>query len=339
MLIKKENLYIIKNELQKPISDYINITEAGLPAINKTDLYSILINPIIDKLESIKKIVIVPDGQIGFVPFDILKKKNDDEFLCEKFEISLAPSISILYQIQKKSYPDDRVSFIGFGITNYQNIQIDEDVIDNEHRTFRKMCDAKLKNLKFPVSEVSDISKLFNETQVSLYKEEDAKEENIITLSNDGALSNYKFIHFACHGLYDYIRPFQSGLIMSEYQFFNNKSRKYNGLLSVKDIASLKMKADLVTLSACQTGLGQIGDGDSIIGLTRSFMIAGAKNVISSLTYVDDEYTKNFMVKMYNKIIHKNLSYCSALNETKRDMIKNNNDVNYRWAAYTFWGL
>ena len=77
-----------------------------------------------------------------------------------------------------------------------------------------------------------------------------------------------------------------------------------DGSLTVADIYSLELTADLVTLSACETGLGEIKTGDDVIGLTRGFLYAGASSIVSSLWVVDDEATERLMVKFYQSIDH-----------------------------------
>ena len=100
------------------------------------------------------------------------------------------------------------------------------------------------------------------------------------------------FIHIASHGTFDASKPLNSGLILSP-------DADNDGRLSVADLYQLQLDAELVTLSACETGLGTVSTGDDVVGLTRGFLYAGASTVIASLWPVEDEATAFLMLRMY----------------------------------------
>jgi len=103
---------------------------------------------------------------------------------------------------------------------------------------------------------------------------------------------SHSHLHLAAHGRFDSGAPLTSGLLLA-------RDDKHDGLLTVDEIFSLRLDADLVTLSACETGLGSLNPGDDVIGLTRGLLYAGARAVVASLWRIDDETTLEFMTEFY----------------------------------------
>ena len=119
----------------------------------------------------------------------------------------------------------------------------------------------------------------------------------------------------------------------------DEKGNALNGFLRLTDIFNLKLAADLVVLSACQTGLGQNIQGEGMVGLTRGFMYAGAKRVVVSLWSVDDEGTAALMSSFYHKMLQKGLTPAAALRAAQLEMWKQEKWKSpYYWAAFTLQG-
>src|SRR5204863_5294886 len=116
----------------------------------------------------------------------------------------------------------------------------------------------------------------------------------------DPALDQYRYVHFATHGLLDSERPGLSSLVLS---MVDAEGKPQNGFLRANDIYNLKLPAELVVLSACQTGLGKDIKGEGLVGLTRGFMYAGAARVVVSLWNVNDKGTADLMTKFYEKML------------------------------------
>jgi CHAT domain-containing protein len=110
-------------------------------------------------------------------------------------------------------------------------------------------------------------------------------------------LESYRFIHFATHGFLDETKPDRSGLLLSRAP-----RSSVDGILQIGEIMRLKMHADLVTLSACSTGLGKFVSGEGILGLTRAIFYAGARNVAVSLWNVNDSATAALMESFYRNL-------------------------------------
>jgi CHAT domain-containing protein len=134
----------------------------------------------------------------------------------------------------------------------------------------------------------------------------------------------------------DSVDPKRSGLVLS---LVNDKGEPQNGYLRLQDIFNLTLGADLVVLSACQTGIGKEIQGEGLIGLTRGFMYAGAPRVVVSLWNVDDEATSILMGKFYEGILKKGLPPSIALRQAQQAMMQNPNyQAPYYWAAFVLQG-
>jgi CHAT domain-containing protein len=150
-------------------------------------------------------------------------------------------------------------------------------------------------------------------------------------------LSQYRFIHFATHGLMNGEHPELSGLILSLYK---PDGKKVDGFLRMHEIYNLNLPSDLIVLSACQTGIGKEIKGEGVIGLTRGFMYAGASRVIASLWKVDDAATAALMEHFYRSLFQEKLSPSAALRQAQLRTMKQNRRWRspYYWAAFVLQG-
>lgn len=149
-------------------------------------------------------------------------------------------------------------------------------------------------------------------------------------------LSQYRYLHFATHGYLDAERPGFSALVLS---MVDEKGQPRDGFLRVNDIYNLKLAADLVVLSACQTGLGKEIRGEGLMGLTRAFMYAGAPRVVVSLWNVNDRATATLMAGMYRRMLREGKHPATALREAQLEMRKDKRwQSPYYWAAFAQHG-
>ncbi|MEA5537424.1 CHAT domain-containing tetratricopeptide repeat protein, partial [Limnoraphis robusta Tam1] len=154
--------------------------------------------------------------------------------------------------------------------------------------------------------------------------------------ATDSNLSQYQIVHFATHGLLNESQPELSGLVFSLY---DETGTEKAGFLQLSDIFNLTLSADLVVLSACQTGVGQDIRGEGLVSLTRGFMYAGAERVVVSLWAVADNSTSEFMQNYYRKILETGSNHATAMREVQLEMIQSNNyNAPYYWAAFVFQG-
>jgi len=160
----------------------------------------------------------------------------------------------------------------------------------------------------------------------------DASRENIGRVD----LSKYGIVHFATHGILNSEYPELSGVVLS---LFNEKAEPVNGFLRLNEIYNMRLNADMVVLSACQTALGKEVRGEGLIGLTRGFMYAGSPRVVASLWKVDDVATAELMKIFYQKLLKENMRPAAALRAAKIEMMQQKRwSSPYYWAAFELQG-
>jgi CHAT domain-containing protein len=150
-------------------------------------------------------------------------------------------------------------------------------------------------------------------------------------------LGEYRIVHFATHGLLNNIHPELSGIVLS---LVDKDGRQQDGFLRLQDIYNLKLSAELVVLSACQTGLGKEIKGEGLVGLTRGFMYAGAPRIVASLWKVDDQATSELMKRFYQGMLGpERLSAAGALRQAQLSIWKQKQwREPYYWAAFVLQG-
>ena len=151
-----------------------------------------------------------------------------------------------------------------------------------------------------------------------------------------GVLGQYRYLHFATHGYLDTERPELSALVLSQ---FDERGRPVDGFLRVNDIYNSRLAADLVVLSACQTGLGKEVRGEGLMGLTRAFLYAGVPRVIVSLWSVDDRATAELMAAFYRSLLRDHKRPSEALVAAQQELRKRKEwQSPYYWAAFVQQG-
>jgi CHAT domain-containing protein/tetratricopeptide (TPR) repeat protein len=147
-------------------------------------------------------------------------------------------------------------------------------------------------------------------------------------------LSQFRIVHFATHGLLNSQHPELSGLVFS---LLNERGQPREGFLRLHDVFNLKLNAELVVLSGCQTALGKEIKGEGLIGLTRGFLYAGSSRVLASLWSVQDKATADLMRRFYARLLSEGLSASEALRLAQVEMWKEQR-APYYWAAFTLQG-
>ena len=151
-----------------------------------------------------------------------------------------------------------------------------------------------------------------------------------------GQLSQYRIVHFAAHALLNGNHPELSGIVLS---LFDRQGESVDGFLRLNEIYNLHLPADLVVLSACETGLGTEVKGEGLIGLTRGFLYAGAERVAGSLWKVDDVATAELMGRFYEKMMKEGEPAAAALRHAQLELMRERRWGNaYFWAAFTIEG-
>lgn len=267
-------------------------------------LYNLLIEPAEKSIAAGDQIVLVPDGPLHLLPFAVLIRK-DGRYLVEWKPLSTVLSGTVFAELKKQrrdalalTEPSSH-QWVAFGdpwfpprLAQGRPEEIDEVRL----RSFSTRAQLRWKRLPQSRREVEEIAALFPADRRQAYLDREASEERAKTVGKDA-----RIIHFATHGFVDDRSPFDSGLVLSIPDEF--AEGRDNGLLQVWEIfESVRLDADLVVLSACETGVGEIRGGEGIIGLTRAFQYAGARSVLASLWRVEDEATAELMQRFYRHL-------------------------------------
>lgn len=271
-----------------------------------------------------KRIMIVADGALNYVPFEVLLKSPDGgdfaslAYLVKTNEVVYAPSASVVGAIkQQRVKPTSKAMLIiadpifnsndararrvaatasadaearGIGISSAVN-----DVAGPATPT-GKMDGLPLARLPGTRAEAEQISKLARTSggQADMWLDLDASEDNFSTRD----ISKYRVIHVATHGLLNAERPQFTGVVLS---LIGNKNA--DGFVRTDEVFNLRLGSPLVMLSACETGLGKEKRGEGVMGLTRAFMYAGAPTVGVSLWSVADKSTSDLMTDFYKRLL------------------------------------
>lgn len=272
----------------------------------------------IDIPNNIQNLVLIPDGRLGTIPFECLLTKTQK------------PSKTVLhYQDLPYLVKDYAISYAYSATLFMQNSLKKVKSVGNDMMLIAPVEFHKLTTLKESETEVNTLAKL-DSSHTKVYLREKANE----TLLKSADIQQCKYIHFATHGIVDENIPEKSCIVLH-----NNKDDAEDGLFTAGEIFNIKLNADLVCLSACQTGLGKISKGEGIIGLTRALVYAGAKNVKVSLWKVADNSTSVLMIDFYksfikskDNLLQNNLKYASHLQSAKLKMIAQG-----QYAAPFYW--
>jgi CHAT domain-containing protein len=155
-------------------------------------------------------------------------------------------------------------------------------------------------------------------------------------LATSGELSQYRYVHFATHGYLDTTRAGLSAIVLS---MIDEQGKPQDGFLRAHDIYNLKLPAELVVLSACETGLGKEVRGEGIEGLTRGFMYAGARRVVVSLWNVNDKATASLMQRLYLGMLRGKKTPAAALRAAQIEMLRSKQwQSPYYWAPFVMQG-
>jgi len=156
------------------------------------------------------------------------------------------------------------------------------------------------------------------------------------TTATGGELSKYRYVHFATHGYIDSERSDLSAIVLS---LVDEEGKPQDGFLRVLDIYNLNLPAELVVLSACETGLGKEIKGEGLVGLTQGFMYAGARRVVVSLWNVNDKATADLMARFYRGMLREKKTPAAALRTAQIEMSRQKQwQSPYYWAAFTLQG-
>lgn len=308
----------------------------GLPAAEK--LYRSLLAPAMALLPAgIDRLIIVPDGALFRLPFEALALPapgtGGPVFVNDRFTVSYAPSAASLARGGRIPAPMYAKTALAFGASNRaaslshspgsmasSPAAILDDIYGRDG-----FSDAPL---PFIEKEISDLASRIDRKKIDVYQGGEATEGAFKGLD----LSAYQLIHLACHAFSDDDRPMRSSLLLSP----GPESRE-DGYLQVSEMYDLRTNADLVVLSACQTGRGKIVENGGNLGLPRAFLFVGARSVLSTLWPISDESASVFMKYFYDAYF-RGEGKSQALRAAKAAMRKTKFAHPFFWASYVLTG-
>ncbi|MDR2662085.1 MAG: tetratricopeptide repeat protein [Treponema sp.] len=301
-------------------------------------LYNTLVKPVLDRLPpSVTKLIIVPDGILGHLPFDVLRPDSESPDLGQRYRLSFSPSVSVSMLAAGRT--EDNLPLLALGGAWYHPEKkagnrgerdtepAGEEPVETpaQGTTARRWLD-----LPGTETEVRELQKLVSPGKITLLLGSAVSEETVKELSRTGELAGYPVLHFACHGFFDARDADRSGIVFSEVSGLIATGQ--DGYLTIPEIVLLRTKSRIAVLSACETGLGEVRRGDRMVGMARAFMVAGTENVGVSLWSISDEGTAEFMTRMYRKVLEEGQSFKEAYYQVKKEF-----RADPKWNKPVYW--
>jgi CHAT domain-containing protein len=285
-LVTRDSVQLIRTPIKRETLDekvfeYRRMIQNLEPLGNRSeDLYSLVFSKVLPELDSlshdvpesekpIRTIGIVPHGSLHYLSFATLF--DGESYIADQYPLFYLPSTSVLpYTVQRRDQEKER-HVLAIGNPDLQDPGMD---------------------LPFAEHEVSSIG--WNFPDITVLTREKATESWLV-----GHINEFGIIHLASHGEFDPINP-----LFSNIRLVRDLSR--DGNLEASEVFGLEINADLVVLSACQSGLGKITEGDDVIGMNRSFLYGGTHAILSTLWRVSDISTAILVKQFYRRYITEN---------------------------------
>lgn len=274
----------------------LEVPESTSCVMQAQQLYARLFQPVVAAL-NVARLIVVPHGVLHYLPFSALH--NGTAYLVDDYSIRVEPSASVLELIKGRPSQGPMNALI-LGNPDLGKPEF---------------------SLRHAEEEAAAIAKLFRDALVLLRS---SATRSAVTSQGE----RYALLHFATHGIFEDKAPLNSALLLSP-------DADSDGRLTVGDLYALRLNADLVTLSACETALGHLASGDDIVGFTRGLLYAGARSIVSSLWSVDDLATRDLMVSFYSGL--RTLDKREALRQAQL-AVKKSRPHPFYWAAFILTG-
>ncbi len=263
------------------------------------ELYKALIEPALAHIRG-KELLIIPNDVLHYLPYQALLSPQE-KYLIEDFPLHYLSSASLMQFTKEKK----RASRVGEKALVMGNPDLGDQAYD----------------LRFAEREAREIARVYPESAVFLRQQATKSKAISLSPAND-------ILHFAVHAEFNEEDPMSSALLLA-------KEGQDDGRLKVGEVFSFNLKADMVVLSACETGLGKISSGDEIIGLTRAFIYAGTPSVVTTLWKVNDRASYELMREFYSNL--KTMKKSEALRQAQLKTMKEFPEP-FFWAAYGLTG-
>jgi CHAT domain-containing protein len=323
-------------ELGKLVAAYrkqVQTRTGTIPAART--LYADLIAPLPRRILK-RRLIVIPDGPLNLMPFDALVNGNG-RYVLETHVVTYAPSATVLRIIEEaNAYISNQITFLGVGGVKYRILTADAapggKPVPKGLASVSNPFDPKaepLRNLAESADEVTAAGRIFGSSSVLLLGPD----------ATDAAfkaepLDRFRIVHIAAHGVASPMFPDRAALVLGE-----DPAHHDGGLLQVRQIRGLHLDAELVTLSACDTGAGRLEGEEGIESIERAFLFAGARSVLASLWTTSDFYTTDLMEDFYRNLAS-GQDEGEALRNAKGALIRQfgTQATPFYWAGFTLVG-
>jgi CHAT domain-containing protein/tetratricopeptide (TPR) repeat protein len=335
-----------RQEIEKAVREYLEVLAAPASPLRfdkdiaklRTEaaaLFAKLFGGLSDYIKPGQRLIFVPDGLLYYLPFEALIQ--NDHYLIEDHEVSYTPSASMLNLLQdtnNRVENGDRMELLAVG-----NAIFDAKAEPGSDKSAGLSVGAqqllaaralRLAPLPGTKDEILEIANLFPADRRKVLTGKECTEEAVKRES----LRRFRRLHFATHNLIDENSPLRSAMVLTP-----GDEAQEDGLLEVSEIASLELDCDLVVVSACKTGRGQLLSGEGILGLSRAFLYAGARSVVVSLWNISDMSTAQLMKSFYQNQTA-GQSNAAALRAAKLQLLRSSKGVRhpYYWSSFVLVG-
>lgn len=307
------------------------------------ELSRLLLLPAAQELDRRRMVIVVPDGALHRVPFAALKVPGTEalaepeQYLVAAHEIVTLPSASVLPALRRGQVPRQVLSHQprlaaladpAFSPPGEPSTSVPSDLAP----TARSLGFTRLAPLPGARREVEAIVETVHPAPAEVAYGFDATKALLL----DPKMSQARILHLATHTLVDPLHPELSGVVLS---LFDRDGNPLDGFLRLHEIYDLKLGANLVVLSACETGVGAEQRGEGLLSLARGFFHAGASQVVMSLWKVDDDSTAELMQRFYRQLFEEGSPTALALARAQRELLESGQyQEPYHWAGFVFSG-
>lgn len=327
LAISKEDVQGIalpsRQVIEEAVEDYRREIQQGKQGAQIAQkLYDLLLAPIKD-LNGKLRITIIPDGLLHLLPFEAIPTPAG-RLLIEQHMIDYSPAASITFLLRKMPPKQSgQHRFLGVGDARYPSYD------ESGSAFFSNIPQpARLPGSRAEISSIAQVLKGVSENATLLG--EDVNEAAIKSLS----LPDFDILHFAVHGTSDLNFPARSALLLGP-----TPDESEDGIFQAREISRLRLKADLVVLSACDTAVGKVLDQEGVSNLVQAFLLAGARSVVASIWAAEDRSTADLMTRFYSYLAQ-GMDKGSALRQAKLDFIEKYKDkaLPVHWAGMIMIG-
>jgi CHAT domain-containing protein/Flp pilus assembly protein TadD len=287
----------------------------------RAHLTRLLLNPVASRLDK-RRVIVVPDGALHVLPFAALRVPRSRALFGAEHEIILAPSAAVFGLLDEERRSRQSASLMVAAVADPVFNGWDRRV-SAPRGVSAASTGRRLSRLPASREEARDVVSLSPRNSVALVDFR-ASREAVLPL-----LSHYRYLHFATHAYDDHSRPDLSGIVLS---LVDAQGRPQDGFLRLNDISALRLRADLVVLSACETAVGVAEAGDSPVSIARAFFYGGALRVLATLWPVGDDAAAEMMRHLYAAMLTRGETPAAALRTAQQAM-----RARSRWRDEFYW--